>query len=1241
MAEICVRVAVRVRPLLPKEVLRNHQVCVRVGPGSSQVMIGADRMFDFDHAFGPAASQREVYESCVRPLVEALVEGFNATVFCYGQTGSGKTYTLGGGKLDKEEGIIDCVAQDLFLLLDNKKRANGVGSTVRVSYVEVYREELLDLLELNTSQKGLHIREDDRGNTVVKGAKETVVTSAEDLLSVLGTGNALRHTGSTGMNEQSSRSHAILTLFLTQQESHSVLFSKIYLVDLAGSERAGKTGNTGTRFKESVNINSGLLALGNVIRALSENGRNRPGSHFSSAHIPYRDAKITRLLRDSLGGSAHTLMVACVSPSDQSLPETLNVLQFASKARHIRNRPRATSGLAEYKPCVTAWDPGEPPLEEQEHKAKTPSTVKDDETEKAESVEGQNDEEIHLTDKEMDQTEPFHYRQLVQEAATLLAEARNSTENMSFQQRLQEWQERFSRSHWPDDPLEGNQTLHATLSQLREELPNCEDAQSHQSEAESCREKKDIDKLLQACEAHLQELDEEKERTRLQNKQLVDHQILISQLREEIKSLRRGTSETKVCGVPEKRPSSAPLDRQELKSKPDRQIHSSPPVCSLEKLTAAYKIRGQLLLAELEMNSGAYAPVFHEANRFQEQKEDHDGAGKKRYRPSLNSTWTVRQKKSSQKDQSSEISNLFSQQNQQNSDTKDSAWRTTGQRVSVLQRRIHELSVNMRMKEELIKELDKTDMETRAVSRHGRESGDGSDADVLARLSVQSRQTRSELHLNLQQMRLKRAELQNQLRQEQDACNKGGGLRCHEEGSTDFIICKSNPQEETVEKNCDTRWLEEAEEEFLQRRAKLEDWEEDLRMRAELLLQREQCLEQKNKLEVKKLRSSQALSQDLLHVSVRLESLEEELQSRDRRARGLTVEELEEEKDLLLRQRDTLDSQLKDQKVLNEEEEQSRLQLEEAIEALDAALEFKNRSIQDKQRSLSISDSSLSQSQNSDPPQNIIMKLKELSHPEVSELLVKYFNKVVCLREVERRLRVQCEELELQSKEQEVMLKEKEAAMQCLALDTDRRLTQQQRDHQNSIQLLLQGLKEGSLGNNSDQERMQHLEKELFFYKTHYRKLVRKSRDVPGNSQQQHPDTHPGQTLVHRRAEPAQMPADDTQARPFTKVHHDRKKTQDPPMERRQSPYSTSLAKSQSKAKHLMLAMSQETKTSSHFGENAEVAPARVRRRQLRQISPTELQQKAATTRGRHLEFQSSTECLSLDSIDQPSNNDY
>uniref|UniRef100_A0A669CKG9 Kinesin motor domain-containing protein n=2 Tax=Oreochromis niloticus TaxID=8128 RepID=A0A669CKG9_ORENI len=148
-----VRVAVRIRPLLPKEVLHHHRVCVRVVPGTGQVMVGEDRCFYFDNAFGPSVSQDEVYESCVHLLVERLVNGENATVFCYGQTGSGKMYTLGGRS--QEGGIIDRAAQDLFIYLAEKtKESDVVDVTVKVSYIEVYKEELRDLLQ----------REDERGN---------------------------------------------------------------------------------------------------------------------------------------------------------------------------------------------------------------------------------------------------------------------------------------------------------------------------------------------------------------------------------------------------------------------------------------------------------------------------------------------------------------------------------------------------------------------------------------------------------------------------------------------------------------------------------------------------------------------------------------------------------------------------------------------------------------------------------------------------------------------------------------------------------------------------------------------------------------------------------------------------------------------------------------------------------------------------------------------------------------------
>lgn len=325
-----------------------------------------------------------------------------------------------------------------------------------------------------------------------------VVTSPEELLSVLETGNALRHTGTTGMNEHSSRSHAILSLQLIQcchnnSSLKSVHFSKLCLVDLAGSERAGKTGNTGTRLKESVHINTGLLALGNVIRALSDPARNRRGNSSTSAHIPYRDAKITRLLRDSLGGTAHTLMVACVSPSHHSVAETLNVLLFASKARHIRNHPGATSTHTEVKSCPTTWDPGKARLGELEYEVQTLRELLKEkerememEREKAGGRAGEGDNkqssQMRVTEpgKKMIQEETSQYRILAMEAATLLADISDPSLSHSFRERLQDWQERLtavSNSHQIIDKdcseRNGDQRDHVTILKLREELNKC------------------------------------------------------------------------------------------------------------------------------------------------------------------------------------------------------------------------------------------------------------------------------------------------------------------------------------------------------------------------------------------------------------------------------------------------------------------------------------------------------------------------------------------------------------------------------------------------------------------------------------------------------------------------------------------------------------------------------------------------------------------------------------------------
>ncbi|XP_038559877.1 kinesin-like protein KIF27 isoform X1 [Micropterus salmoides] len=1319
MSEVCVRVAVRIRPLLPKEVLHNHQVCVRVVPGSEQVMLGSDRLFSFDHAFGPTASQDEVYESCVRPLVESLVDGYNATVFCYGQTGSGKTHTLGGGNLDDEGGVIDHVAQDVFLFLGEKMgNSDGVEATVRVSYMELYGEELRDLLELHTIHKELHIREDERGNTVVVGAKEVVVTSAEELLSVLETGNALRHAGTTGMNDHSSRSHAILTLQLVQSchkknsSLKSVRSSKLCLVDLAGSERVGKTGNTGTRLKESVLINTGLLALGNVIRALSDPVRNRRGNNCNSAHIPYRDAKITRLLRDSLGGTAHTLMVACVSPSHHSVAETLSVMQFASKARHIRNRPGATSTHTEAKTCPTSWDPGEARLGELEYEVQTlRELLKEKEREvemKRERAAGRGEEgdsfkqpsqmRISDPDKKMNQEVPSQYRLLAQEAAALLANIPGPAPSHSFTQRLQDWQERLtavSHSRQDDDKGcsegDGDQPLHVTILKLREELNKCKEALTieeqllEQKDAELRQAHKEVEKLLQQSETHRQAFEEEKERSRIQTEHLVDQQILISRLRSDLMTFRGATSGATVeAGAYEnlsQRPHSVPLIRHSCVHGPPRRIHSSPPAYSLERVMAAFKMRGHLLLAEIEEKDEVYCPFIKQQaeakDRVQEKEED-ILEGKMGFRRSLNRTWTSRQKKSALKEKKSGLDqasngNSLVQQHQQATGTKDthakqSQMRKARLRTSVTQRRIRDLSVNMRMKEELIKELDKTVRETQAADRHGRHSGESREADMLARLSMQSQQVKAEVYRSLQHMRLQRAQLQTSLRQQRETSDNNQELDQNgEQVAGDLIAYKSNNQEESKEKMRESSWLEEEEEWVLQKRAELQEVEEELRRREEVIVHREACLQQKNKLEIKMLRSSQALSQDLLHVSMQLESLEEKLQSSSsvRQTGGIAIEELEKERVMLKKRRDTLDAQLKDNRVLTVEEEHSLLQLEEAIEALDAALEFKNRSIQDKQKKLIITDCSSHRSQSTEPAQlcDVIRKLKELTTPEASELLVKYFNKVVCLRERERHLHLRCEELELHAGEQEAVVREFEVAMQRLALDADRRLTQQHRDHQSNIQLLLQKLKEGGSGKAQQaiQDRLQHLEKELFFYKSSSRQLKKKLKELLGDTLhpvnqsshlQEHRQTH--NTHTHASASEPQTCTEEVQTRThipvtYTKIHTeqiDKKTHSDSHVKRHahQTPCLSSSSDLQTRKKTKMPQYNQihtqpkggSERGAGQSGESLEMTSVRLCRRELRQISPADLQVCGSATRRRQSVVDTSTESILEDSIEVP-----
>ncbi|XP_078494283.1 chromosome-associated kinesin KIF4 isoform X1 [Ciona intestinalis] len=332
---IPVRVALRTRPLIQKELDEGSRECLGYVTEANQVIINGNKAFTFDYVFDPKVNQSTVYTKSIAPLIDGIFAGYNGTVLAYGQTGSGKTYTMGSAHCvsqtdvtDLTSGVIPRVIKDIF---EGIKSRQNFEFLVKVSYVEIYKEDVQDLLCSSRSHQNLNIREKSDGSMQIIGLSEVLVSSPTETLEYMEVGNSARSTASTAMNSTSSRSHAIFTIVLESRslndpDEHTC--SKFHLVDLAGSERIKRTKAQGDRLQEGIKINAGLLALGNVISALGE----------EHSHIPYRVSKLTRLLQDSLGGNSLTVMIACISPADSNVEETLNTLRYADRARKIKNK---------------------------------------------------------------------------------------------------------------------------------------------------------------------------------------------------------------------------------------------------------------------------------------------------------------------------------------------------------------------------------------------------------------------------------------------------------------------------------------------------------------------------------------------------------------------------------------------------------------------------------------------------------------------------------------------------------------------------------------------------------------------------------------------------------------------------------------------------------------------------------------------------------------------------------------
>ncbi|XP_065762397.1 kinesin-like protein KIF7 isoform X7 [Muntiacus reevesi] len=1183
--EAPVRVALRVRPLLPKELLHGHQSCLRVEPGHGRVTLGRDRHFSFHVVLDEDAGQEAVYQACVQPLLEAFFEGFNVTVFAYGQTGSGKTYTMGEASVaslhEDEQGIIPRAMAEAFKLIDEN---DLLDCLVHVSYLEVYKEEFRDLLEVGTASRDIQLREDDRGNVVLCGVKEVDVEGLDEVLSLLEMGNAARHTGATHLNRLSSRSHTIFTVTLEQRgrapsrlprpAAGQLLVSKFHFVDLAGSERVLKTGSTGERLKESIQINSSLLALGNVISALGDPQRR-------GSHIPYRDSKITRILKDSLGGNAKTMMIACVSPSSSDFDETLNTLNYASRAQNIRNR------------ATVNWRPeAERGPEEAVASARGPP-------------------------RHRSETRIIHRgrRAPGPAAASAAAAARLGAECARYRARtdaayslLRELQAEpglpGAAARKVRDWLCAVEGERSALSSASGPDSGIESASAEEQATQGPGGRKEDDGPLQllALQSQVARLEEENrdflaaledamEQYKLQSDRLREQQEEMAELRLRLELVRPGWGAPGILqGLPPgsfvPRPHTAPLGGAHT-----HMLGMMPPTC-IPGDEVGPENRGE----QMKNGREAGAKFLTEGDRLgsgssdASEEEEEEGPPRQSLRPRRNgiSKWNQRMgacpgSPLNRKGPELRLEELGAAipgprvvsgskalaQPRQAPAAMASEWR-----LAQAQQKIRELAINIRMKEELIGELVRTGKAAQALNRQhsqriqelereaervraelsegqrqlreleGREPQDAGErsqlqefrkrvaaaqnqvqvlkekkqaTERLASLSAQSEKRLQELERNVQLMRQQQGQLQRRLREETEQkrrleteMNKrqhrvkelelkheqqqkilkikteeiAAFQRKRRSGSNGSVVSLEQQQIEEQKK-----WLDQEMEKVLQQRRALEELGEELHKREAILAKKEALMQEKTGLESKRLRSSQALNEDIVRVSSRLEHLEKELSEKSGQLRQGSaqsqqqirgeIDALRQEKDLLLKQRLEIDGKLRQGSLLSPEEERTLFQLDEAIEALDAAIEYKNEAITCRQRVLRASASLLSQCE-----MNLMAKLSYLSSSETRALLCKYFDKVVTLREEQHQQQVAFSELELQLEEQQRLVYWLEAALERQRLEMDRQLTLQQRGHEQHVQLLLQQsrdhLGEGLADSRRQYEtRIQALEKEL------------------------------------------------------------------------------------------------------------------------------------------------------------------
>ncbi|KAK0743590.1 P-loop containing nucleoside triphosphate hydrolase protein [Schizothecium vesticola] len=334
-----IKVVARFRPQNKIEINSGGQPIVRFDGADTCIIDSGDQKgsFTFDRVFDMSCKQSDIFDFSIKSTVDDILNGYNGTVFAYGQTGAGKSFTMMGSSIDDDEGrgVTPRIIEQIFTSILSSPA--NIEYTVRVSYMEIYMERIRDLLAPQNDNLPVH-EEKSRG-VYVKGLLEVYVSSVQEVFEVMRRGGNARAVAATNMNQESSRSHSIFVVTITQKnvETGSAKSGQLFLVDLAGSEKVGKTGASGQTLEEAKKINKSLSALGMVINSLTDG---------KSSHIPYRDSKLTRILQESLGGNSRTTLIINCSPSSYNDMETLGTLRFGMRAKSIKNKAKVNAELS-------------------------------------------------------------------------------------------------------------------------------------------------------------------------------------------------------------------------------------------------------------------------------------------------------------------------------------------------------------------------------------------------------------------------------------------------------------------------------------------------------------------------------------------------------------------------------------------------------------------------------------------------------------------------------------------------------------------------------------------------------------------------------------------------------------------------------------------------------------------------------------------------------------------------------